>query len=136
LKSFTIPTGGGDIRALIGRVSGIVDMSTIPASFDFTMDWFGWLSFGIGTVLVGLGVYASAKDYLSSTKRRQFIRIAISLMVIGGVIIGYGIWRKVEMELRPRGEGNEGWQEMGQKEVSYYLTVLRDASERRGGVRT
>jgi hypothetical protein len=44
--------------------------------------------------------------------------------------------RKVETELPPRGEENEGWQEMGQKEVSYSLIVLVDVFERRGGVRT
>ena len=91
------------------------------------MDWVGWLGLGMGIVLVGLGVYASAKDYKSSRERRRLIRIALSLVVIGGVILGYGIWRKIETELPPRGEGNEGWQEMGQKEGSYSLTVLRDA---------
>jgi hypothetical protein len=78
------------------------------------MDWFGWLGFGIGIVLVGLGVYASAKDYKSSKERRRLIGIAISLVVIGGVIIGYGILRKVGAELP---EGNEGWPAVGEKEV-------------------
>jgi hypothetical protein len=86
-------------------------------SEDFTMDWVGWLGLGIGIVLVGLGVYASAKDYKSSTERRRLIGIALSLVVIGGVIIGYGIVRKVETELPPRGEGNEGWSAVGEKEV-------------------
>lgn len=106
--------GGGDRLALIGRVPETVDMSTIPASFDFTMDWAGWLGLGIGIVLVGFGVYASAKDYKSSRERRRLIRIAISLVVIGGVIIGYGIVRKVETE---HPQGNEGWPAVGEKEV-------------------
>jgi uncharacterized membrane protein YidH (DUF202 family) len=63
------------------------------------MDWVGWLGFGIGIVFVGLGVYASAKDYKSATERRRLIGIAIFLVVIGGVIIGYGIVRKVETEM-------------------------------------
>jgi hypothetical protein len=89
-------------------------MSTIPASFDFTMDWAGWVGLGIGIVFVGLGVFASAKDYKSSTERRRLIRTAISLVVIGGGMIGYGIMRKVETE---HPEGNEGWPAVGEKEV-------------------
>lgn len=79
------------------------------------MDWAGWLGLGIGIVLVGLGVYASAKDYKSSAERRRLIGIAVSLVVIGGVMIGYGIVRKVETERPPRGDENGGWQEMGKK---------------------
>lgn len=98
------------------------------------MDWVGWLSLGIGIVLVGLGVYASAKDYKRAMERRRLIGIAISLVVIGGVIIGYGIVRKIEMERSPSGDGNGGWQEMGETEVRYYLKVLvtcpNDAEER------
>jgi hypothetical protein len=93
------------------------------------MDWAGWVGLGIGIVVVGLGVFASAKDYKRLWVRRRLIRTAIFLVVIGGVMIGYGIVRKVETERPPSGEGNEGWQEMGQKEVRYYLnkkTCLND----------
>jgi hypothetical protein len=105
---------GAHLLYTFGRVPGIVDMSTIPASFDFTMDWAGWLGLGIGIVFVGLGVFASAKDYKSSRERRRLIRTAIFLVVIGGVIIGYGIVRKVETEHL---KGNEGWPDVGEKEV-------------------